>query len=132
VNAEARRLVVVADDDASVRRLVARHLRRLGCDVLEARDGEEAVRLVLERKPDLLVVDARMPRLSGYEVTRELRSRLPTRVPVLLISGSLPSAEISEGFEAEADAYLRKPFSGQEFSEVVALLLAANGGRPPG
>jgi DNA-binding response OmpR family regulator len=124
--------VVVADDDAGIRRLVARHLGRLGCDVLEARDGEEAVRLALEHEPDLLVLDVSMPGLSGYEVMRKLRTRLPTRVPVLLISGSVLSAETSEGFEAGADAYLRKPFSGQELSEVVAVLLAANRGRPPG
>jgi two-component system, OmpR family, response regulator ResD len=134
MNPGAGRLVVVADDDAGVRRLIAHHLRSLGCDVLQAPDGEEAVRLALEREPDLLVLDVAMPGLTGYEVTRELRTRLSTRVPVLLISGSVRSADVSEGFEAGADAYLRKPFSGDELLESVAVLLAttANGGHRPG
>ena len=115
---------IVADDDAGVRRLVAHHLRSLGCDVVQAPDGEEAVRLAIEREPDLLVLDVSMPGLSGYEVTRELRARLSNRVPVLLISGSILSADVSEGLEAGADAFLRKPFSGEELCEQVAVLLA--------
>jgi DNA-binding response OmpR family regulator len=129
VNAEARRLVVVADDDASVRRVIARHLRRVGCEVLEARDGEEALHLVLEHEPDLLVVDARMPGLTGYEVTREVRSRLVAHVPVLLVSGSVSSAEVEAGFEAGVDAYLKKPFAGEELLEQVQALLRPAGNR---
>jgi DNA-binding response OmpR family regulator len=130
VNAEASRLVVVADDDASIRRLVARHLRRLDCDVLQARDGEEALRLALEHEPDLLIVDIRMPGLSGYEVTREIRRLLAARVRVLLVSGSVSSAEIAEGYAAGVDAYLKKPFAGEELLEQVqALLRPAGNGR---
>jgi two-component system response regulator ResD len=119
----ARPLVIVADDDAGVRALVALHLGRLGCDVLEAGHGEEAIQLALEHDPDLLVVDVRMPGLSGYDVTREVRRRLPARVPVLLISGSVLSADIYEGYDAGADAYLKKPFSGEELRERAASLL---------
>ena len=121
--------MVVADDDAGIRTLVALHLRGLGCDVLQARDGEEAVRMSLEHQPDLLVVDVRMPGLSGYEVTRELRRRLDARVPVLLISGTVLSRLMAKGIEAGADAFLKKPFSGSELVERVRGLLApaANG-----
>jgi DNA-binding response OmpR family regulator len=121
---QARRVAIVADDDDGVRALVALHLGRLGCQVLEARDGEETIRLALEHDPDLLVVDVRMPGLSGYDVTRELRGRLSARVPILLISGSVLSADIHEGFEAGADAYLKKPFTGEELRERAASLLA--------
>jgi two-component system response regulator ResD len=117
-------LVIVCDDDDGVRALMALHLERVGCKVLEARNGEEAIRLALEHDPALLVVDVRMPGLSGYDVTRELRGRLSARVPILLISGSVLSADIHEGFEAGADAYLKKPFTGEEFRERAASLLA--------
>jgi DNA-binding response OmpR family regulator len=103
------------------------HLLRFGFDVLEAEDGEEAVRIALEHEPDLLVLDVRMPGLTGYEVTREVRSRLPAHVPVLLISGNVLSADISKGYEAGADAYLKKPFAGEELREQVQALLASTG-----
>ncbi len=116
--------MVVADDDAGVRQLVALHLQRLGCDMLEARDGEEALRLALEHEPDLLVVDVSMPGLSGYEVTREVRRLLAERIPVMVMKGSALSADMSEAFEAGADAYLRKPFTSEELREGVQALLA--------
>jgi CheY-like chemotaxis protein len=121
---EATSLVVVADDDAGIRQLVALHLQRLGCDVLEAGDGVEALRLALEHEPDLLVVDVSMPGLTGYEVTREVRRLLAARVPVMVMKGSALSADMSEAFEAGADAYLRKPFTSEELREGVQALLA--------
>jgi two-component system response regulator ResD len=126
VKAGAKRLVIVADDDAGIRHLVALHLRRLGCTVLEAPDGGETLRLVLEHEPDLLILDVGMPGLSGYAVTREVRRMLTARVPVMLMRGSDLSADISEAFEAGADAYLKKPFTSEELREQVQALLAAS------
>jgi DNA-binding response OmpR family regulator len=121
---DRRLVVVVADDDPDVRALIALHLRRRGCEVLEAADGVGALRLVFEHEPDLVVLDVRMPGLSGYEVTRELRSRLGAHVPVLLVSGSVQPDDVSEGFRAGADAYLMKPFAGEDLLEHVDALLA--------
>jgi two-component system response regulator ResD len=118
--------VVVADDDAAIRELIALHLRRLGSAVMEAPDGEEALRLVLEHDPDLLVVGWTMPGLSGYGVTREVRRLVGPRLPVLLMRGSDLPGDISEAFEAGADAYLKKPFTGDELRERVEELLPAN------
>ena len=129
MNPEGRRLVLVADDDAGIRELIVRQLQPLDCDVLEARDGEEAVRLALAHEPDLLIVDIGMPGLSGYDVTREVRRRLPPHVRVLVISGSGASDEVSEALEVGADGYLRKPFGGAELREAVREFLtpAENG-----
>ena len=129
MNVEERRLVLVADDDAGIRQLIVRQLQPLDCDVLEARDGEEAVRLALAHEPDLLIVDIGMPGLSGYDVTREVRTRLPPHVRVLVISGSATSDEVSEALEVGADGYLRKPFGGAELREAVLEFLtpAENG-----
>jgi two-component system response regulator ResD len=119
---EGRRLVVVADDDSAIRQLVALHLQRLGWAVLEAPDGEEALRLVLDREPDLLVVGGAMPGLSGYEVTSEVRRQVARYVPVVLMRGSVLSADIAEAYEAGADAYLKKPFTSEELREQVDAL----------
>ena len=123
VTREARRLIVVADDDAAVRELVALHLRRLGWAVLEAPDGKQALRLVLEREPDLLVVGGAMPGLSGSEVTREVRRLVGPHLPVVLMKGSALSADIAEAYEAGADAYLKKPFTSEELREQVQAFL---------
>jgi two-component system, OmpR family, response regulator ResD len=118
-----RRLVVVADDDAAVRELVALHLQRMGWVVLEAPDGDEALRVVLEREPDLLVVGAAMPGMSGHEVTRDVRRLMDRHLPVMLMKGSALSADIAEAYEAGADAYLKKPFTSEELREQVETLV---------
>src|SRR5918998_5795434 len=71
VNAPA--LILVADDDDDVRELVVFRLERAGYEVITAADGEQAVELASERRPDLCVIDVMMPKLDGYEVTRRLR-----------------------------------------------------------
>jgi two-component system, OmpR family, response regulator ResD len=124
-----RPLVLVADDDAGVRELIALHLDTLGCEVLEAEDGTQAIRLAIEHEPDLLIVDVFMPGASGYEVTREIRRLLPGHVRVLLISGSILSGDIAEAYEAGANAYLKKPFTGEQLrGEVKSLLTLRRAG----
>jgi CheY-like chemotaxis protein len=121
---QPRRLVLVADDDAALRRLVALQLLQfLDCEVLEAQDGDEAMRLALERQPDLLIVDVIMPGASGYDVTREVRRLLPGHLRVLIMSGSALSGDMADAFEAGANAYLKKPFSGEELREGVESLI---------
>jgi DNA-binding response OmpR family regulator len=122
---QGRKLVLVADDDAGIRELVALYLEDLACDVLEARDGEEALGVALEHEPDLLIVDAGIPRLSGYDLTREVRRLLPARVRVLLMSKSVRSGDMADALDAGADAYLVKPFTPEQFDEQVQLLLVS-------
>ena len=69
-----RSLILVADDDADVRELVVFRLERAGYEVLTAADGEAAVELALDRRPDVCVVDVMMPKLDGYQVTERLRA----------------------------------------------------------
>jgi len=116
--------VLVADDDTDVRGLVAYRLRRSGYQVVEARDGEEALRLALEHVPDLVVIDVMMPKLDGYEVTRRLRSEEATRrVPVILLTSRSQEADITSGFASGADDYLTKPFSPDELVARVRAVL---------
>jgi DNA-binding response OmpR family regulator len=119
-----RPLVLVADDDADIRALVTFRLERAGYDVLEASDGEEALRLAREQTPDLAVLDVMMPKLTGEEVTRRIRGEEATqRMPVILLTARVQEDDVARGFEAGADDYIKKPFSPQELRARVQAIL---------
>lgn len=116
--------VLVADDEDDVRDLVVYRLSRSGYDVVEALDGEEAFRLATEQTPDLIVLDVMMPRIDGYELTRRLRAEPATsRVPVILLTARTQENDVSQGFEAGADDYLKKPFNPDELVARVRAVL---------
>jgi DNA-binding response OmpR family regulator len=117
-------LVLVADDDADIRSLVVFRLERSGYRVIVASDGEEALALALQHKPDLAVLDVMMPKLDGYEVTRRLRKEDATHsMPVILLTSRAQEADVARGFESGADDYIRKPFSPQELRARVQAIL---------
>ena len=119
-----RPVVLVADDDDDIRDLVAFRLDRAGYEVLRAGDGQQALDLAREHRPDLAVLDVMMPKLTGYDVTRELRADSTTsRIPVILLTARVQEADVARGFEAGADDYVKKPFSPQELKARVQALL---------
>ena len=119
-----RPVVLVADDDDDIRDLVAFRLDRAGYEVLRAGDGQEALDLAKEHRPDLAVLDVMMPKLTGYDVTRELRADATTsRIPVILLTARVQEADVARGFEAGADDYVKKPFSPQELKARVQAVL---------
>jgi DNA-binding response OmpR family regulator len=110
-----RPLVLVAEDDEDILELVAFDLEDEGYEVLTARDGEAAVALALERRPDLILLDVAMPGLDGYEVTRRLRAEEATRsTPVVLLTARAQVRDVILGFEAGANDYVTKPFRPDE------------------
>jgi DNA-binding response OmpR family regulator len=117
-------VVLVADDEPDLRSLVQYSLRGAGYEVVTAADGDEALGLALERKPDLAVLDVRMPKLSGLEVTRRMRTNEATaHTPVLLLTAAVEKEDVAEGFAAGAYGYLEKPFDPWELvSRVEAML----------
>jgi len=119
-----RPVVLVADDDDDIRDLVAFRLDRAGYEVLRAGDGQQALDLAKEHVPDLAVLDVMMPKLTGYDVTRELRADATTsRIPVILLTARVQEADVARGFEAGADDYVKKPFSPQELKARVQAVL---------
>jgi DNA-binding response OmpR family regulator len=121
---KSRPVVLVADDDPDILQLVAFRLDRAGYEVIQATDGEEALRLVAERQPDLAVLDVMMPKVTGYDVTRQIRENLATsRIPVILLTARVQEADLARGFEAGADDYIKKPFSPQELRSRVQAIL---------
>ncbi len=106
--------ILVADDDPQMRELVAGLTRELGCEAVEAADGEAALTAVALSPPDLVLSDVSMPGLDGFEVCRRLKADPATRlVPVVLITG-IGNEHKVEGLEAGADEFLGKPFSSEE------------------
>jgi DNA-binding response OmpR family regulator len=106
------RTVLVADDDHDLLGYIKFRLEHAGFEVVTAADGEEALKLALERQPSLAVLDVRMPKLDGFEVTRRIRVNDDVReMRVILLTASTEPSDMRTGYEAGADDYLRKPFS---------------------
>jgi DNA-binding response OmpR family regulator len=124
VTGNGRPLILIADDDPDILALVSFRLERAGYEVVQARNGEEAVHVALDRLPDLAVLDVMMPRIDGYEATRQLRQHEETsRMPVILLTARVQEEDIARGFDAGADDYVKKPFSPQELGARVQAVL---------
>jgi DNA-binding response OmpR family regulator len=117
--------VLVADDDQDILELIAFRLERAGYRILTASNGERALEIALEQRPDLAVLDVMMPRLTGLEVTERIRAE-GARMPIVLLTARVQEADVARGFEAGADDYIKKPFSPQELRARVQAIL----GRP--
>jgi DNA-binding response OmpR family regulator len=124
VTGNGQPLILIADDDPDILALVSFRLERAGYEVVQARNGEEAVQVALARRPDLAVLDVMMPRVDGYEATRRLREHEETRrMPVILLTARVQEEDIARGFDAGADDYVKKPFSPQELGSRVQAVL---------
>jgi DNA-binding response OmpR family regulator len=117
------------DDDALFRDAVSTILERAGYRPIEAATGEEALDVVERERPDVLVLDVRLPGISGHEVCQKLRSAGGESPPVLLVSGErVESYDRVAGLLVGADDYLVKPFAADELlARVHALLRRAHG-----
>jgi DNA-binding response OmpR family regulator len=123
-NPNGRAVVLLADDDADILALVAFRLQRADYEVVTAGDGEEALRLALDKQPDLAVLDVMMPKKGGLDVVRAIRDNEATaRMPIILLSAGVQESNVARGFEAGADDYMKKPFSPQELLARVQAIL---------
>jgi two-component system phosphate regulon response regulator PhoB len=114
--------VLVAEDESALVTLLRYNLEREGYRVVEATDGEEALLLAAEEKPDLVLLAWMLPQLSGIEVCRRLRARPESRnVPILMLTARGEEADRVRGLNTGADDYITKPFS---MTELLARLRA--------
>ncbi|MBU6166186.1 MAG: phosphate regulon transcriptional regulator PhoB [Alphaproteobacteria bacterium] len=110
-----RAKILLVEDDASLIELVTYNLEKEGFDVVRTGDGEEALTLAEEEKPDLVILDWMIANLSGIEVCRRLR-RAPTtaNLPIVMLTARGDEADRIRGLETGADDYMTKPFSPRE------------------
>lgn len=116
--------ILIAEDERDIRELIVFTLEFGGFEVIAATNGQEAVELARQHRPDLILLDVRMPKMSGYEACRLLKAQEETRIiPVVFLSAKGQEAEIREGLAAGADAYILKPFAPDELIQQIRALL---------
>jgi two-component system phosphate regulon response regulator PhoB len=121
----ARPRVVIADDDPDIRRLVQITVSNAGCDVTVASDGEQALELIRQSPPDLVILDVLMPRMDGWEVARELKADpLTQSIPIMFLTSRGQEHDVLEGFNSGAADYMVKPFSPRELQVRVRAVLS--------
>jgi len=106
--------ILVADDDPIVQQFVSSILMENGYEVFTASDGRQALDMVREIKPDLVILDLIMPYRDGYEVLRLLQEKDETKVPVIILSAKSREEDIIRGLEAGAEDFMIKPFNALE------------------
>ena len=118
-------VVLVADDDADIRDLVAFKLEQAGFEVIAVEDGQTALDQARSRQPTLAVLDVSMPGLSGIDVCRMLRSDPATAgMLIILLTARVQEQDVEGGFSAGADDYVTKPFSPRELVSRIQSLLS--------
>ncbi|OGO59495.1 MAG: DNA-binding response regulator [Chloroflexi bacterium RBG_16_72_14] len=123
-------LVLVADDEPRITKLVSIALSEEGLRVVTASNGTEAIQKAEEVRPDIVLLDIVMPDLDGIEVMRQLRERRP--VPVILLTAKGSTADKAKGLDLGADDYIAKPFHPDELAARVRAVLRRSTGAAPG
>jgi two-component system KDP operon response regulator KdpE len=119
-NPEAKKNILVVDDEAQITRVLKTSLSSLGYGIRTAADGEEALQVIQEWSPDLIITDLRMPNMNGLELCREVRKE--SQVPIIVLSVKGEETIKVQALDAGADDYVTKPFS---MNELTARIRAA-------
>jgi len=116
--------VMVVDDSVTVRKVTTRFLEREGFNVLTAKDGIDAMRMLQDHTPDLMLLDIEMPRMDGFEVTRLVRSTQRLKdLPIVMITSRTGEKHRERALTMGADNYLGKPYQEDVLVDLVRSLL---------
>ena len=117
-------VILAADDDDDILELVCLTLEQVGHTMIRASNGDEALTLARQHKPDVCVLDVVMPSRTGIEVVQALRDSEDTAaIPILLLTATVNEKDLIPGIGKDSDRYMRKPFSPRELQDRVAALL---------
>jgi len=120
--------ILIAEDERDIRDLITFTLGFAGFEVVAASNGEEAVNLARQEIPDLILMDVRMPRMTGYEACAILKADAKLKdIPVIFLSAKGQDSEIQTGLQAGAADYLLKPFAPDQLTERIQTVLAHYG-----
>jgi CheY-like chemotaxis protein len=116
--------ILVAEDERDIRDLITFTLNYAGHTVVAVGNGEEAVEAAAREMPDMILMDVRMPKMTGYEACQKIKSNSNIKhIPIVFLSAKGQEAEIRTGLDAGATEYLLKPFAPMELTERVNELL---------
>ncbi|MBN2119543.1 MAG: response regulator [Candidatus Omnitrophica bacterium] len=119
-----RKKILIIEDDRLVCNFLVFRIKRWGFDVIKAYDGQEGLEKVQEERPDLVLLDLKLPKLPGEEVCREIRKNEETRnIPVIMETGKTSDVDKVIGRVIGADYYLRKPYASRELLDQINKLL---------
>ena len=117
--------ILISEDERDIRELIAFTLQIAGHEVIPTRNGEEALEMTGKEMPDLIILDVRMPRISGYDVCQQIKSDPGTmHIPIVFLSAKGQDAEVKAGLEAGAVEYIIKPFSPDQLVNQIGDILA--------
>ncbi|MCP4704666.1 MAG: response regulator [candidate division Zixibacteria bacterium] len=120
-------LILVAEDEKDIRELIIITLQISGFRVVGVINGQEALKKAVEIKPDLILMDVRMPKMTGFEACQILKKQEQTKnIPVVFLSAKGREGDIRTGLELGAAAYLVKPFTPEELPRCISQILAGN------
>jgi two-component system phosphate regulon response regulator PhoB len=123
------RKILIVEDEAPIREMIAFGLRRAGFEVNEAPDARSARSQLADRRPDLLLVDWMLPDMSGLELTRQVKREPATRdLPVIMLTARAAEGDKVAGLDGGADDYVTKPFSPRELLSRINAVLRRSGG----
>ena len=120
--------ILIAEDERDIRDLITFTLGFAGFEVVAAANGEEAVNLAKQETPDLILMDVRMPRMTGYEACAVMKADPKLKdVPVIFLSAKGQDTEIQTGLQVGATDYLLKPFAPDQLTARIQAVLAQHG-----
>jgi len=116
--------ILIAEDEPDIRELIAFTLSFAGHEVISGSNGEEAVQLARQNIPDLVILDVRMPRMTGYEACQQIKNDADlNHIPVIFLSAKGQEAEMQAGLDAGCVEYIVKPFSPDQLTHQIQNVL---------
>jgi len=126
VNAMDRKVILNVEDNEANRKIVRYLFESKGYKVIEAVDGEEGVRMAEQERPDIILMDVQLPKLSGYEATQRIKANPALRdIPIIAVTSFALSGDDERAMEAGCDDYIAKPFKPRDLLERVEKFLSA-------
>lgn len=125
--------ILIVDDSENIREILMANFDYLGYDVRTAKDGEEALGMIAQKKPDVVVLDVMMPRQNGFQVCRRIKADPSlARIPVVILTAKGQAEDRHWGKDCGADEYLTKPFSTAELERLIERLVKGDTGAGAG
>ena len=120
----SQKKILLVEDNEFNRKIVRDLLTRQPYDLLEAHDGEAGVEAARREKPDLIIMDVQLPKLSGLDATRRIRAEPETaKIPIIVVTSFALSGDDKKAMDAGASAYLAKPYSPRQLLEAIRKML---------